>query len=428
LVDKTARLELLAEVYLKSNQQDKATDCYRQLLKRNPSNMQFYRQIFAASGVDLSNIDEAAEDIITKILDEKIEEHPRLLFLKRFKLNYLVREETFRSLFEEYCMFTLEKGIPSLVNDIEQMISENKMKFKVVKETFEKYLESIQRDLTIDGEERDPLYECFLLFFLSQINFIDGDYFKSHNLIEEAINHTPTFIEAWQFKARIMDAFADKAGAEEAFMTAKNLDTADRFLNAECAKYCIRNNKQEEANEIMKRWSVDMASDELNSFDLQNVWYEVESGFGHYNKDRYLDAFKMFYYIERHIITMLQDFYDFHFYTMRKFMLRTYMNIGNMQDSLRRNPYIQEGMIGMLRILNKLYSRLTHGSEEEKEKFMKWINEEAETHKEEEESKITHWEEVEERSDPIEKIADPSSAKALKRIIDAGIVKEAMQR
>lgn len=428
LVDKTARLELLAEVYLKNNQQEKATDCYRQLLKRNPSNMQYYKQIFIASGVDLSNIDEAAEDTITKILNEKIEENPKLLFLKRIKLNYLVREETFKALFEEYCKFILEKGIPSLVNDIECMITENKMKFRVVKETFERYLESIQRDLSIDGEERDPLYECFLLFFLSQINFIDGDYFKAHELIEEAINHTPTFIEAWQFKARIMDAFGDRAAAEEAFLTAKNLDTADRFLNAECAKYFIRNNKQEEANIIMKRWSVDMASDELNSFDFQNMWYEIESGYGHYNNDRPLDAFRMFYYIERHIITMLQDFYDFHFYTMRKFMLRTYMNIGSMQDSLRRNPYVQEGMVGMLRILNKFYSRLNNGSEEEKEKFHKWINEEAAKNEEEEEAKITKWEEVEERNDPIEKLADPNAAKALKRIIDAGIVKEAVQR
>lgn len=53
----------------------------------------------------------------------------------------------------------LEKGIPSLVNDIENMISKNPIKFKVVKETFERYLASITADLTIDGEEQDPLQE-----------------------------------------------------------------------------------------------------------------------------------------------------------------------------------------------------------------------------------------------------------------------------
>jgi Tfp pilus assembly protein PilF len=52
-------------------------------------------------------------------------------------------------------------------------------------------------------------------------------------LISESIEHTPTFIEAWQFKAKNYTALGDDLEAEQAFKNAHSLDTADRFLNAE---------------------------------------------------------------------------------------------------------------------------------------------------------------------------------------------------
>lgn len=425
IVDKNSRLELLAELYIKTDKKEDAKDCYEKLLERNPSCVKFYHGIFKSRGIDLDNLDEAAEEQITEIIKNKIEEHPRLLFLKRFLLKFLNKEEEFRHHFEAYCRHFLEKGIPSLVNDIEKMISTDEVKFKVVKETFEKYLGTIQDDLTIDGEEQDPLQECFLLFFLSQTHFIEGDYVKALEFIDQSIEHTPTFIEAWQFKAKILIGLGDSKAAEVAFKKAMSLDTADRFLNAECAKYVLKNGNQEEANEIMKRWSVDQSSEEISSFDFQNMWYEVESGNAHYAHKRYLEAFQMFYFLERHIITMHQDFYDFHFFTMRKFMMRSYVGIADLQDSLRRNPYVQG--THMLRVLNRFYHKENTENEEEKKEHQSWLEGELENHKDPETDK-NNWEEYEEIFDPIEKIADPTGVKALKKIIDNGIVNEAINR
>lgn len=429
IVDKVARLELLAELYVHTDKLEEAIKCYEQLIKKNPSCTNYYYGIFRAHGINLDNIDEKAEDQIISILKEKISEYPRLLFLQRFLLKYLNKEESFREHFVSYCKYFLDKGIPSLVNDIEKMIVSNEMKFRVVRETFEKYLKSMQEeDLAIDGVEQDPLQECFLLFFISQIDFLDGDYIKALELIDQSIEHTPTFIEAWQFKAKILTELGDKTGAEEAFKQAMHLDTADRFLNAECAKYVLKNGKQEEANEIMKRWSIDTTTEEITSFDLQNMWYEVESGYGHYKNDRLLEAFQMFHYTEKHLVTMHQDFYDFHFYTMRKFMLRSYLGIGKMQDSLRKNPHLLNGLIGLLKVLNKLYIKTELVSEEEKTKFNEWLNEEAKKHKEEDSESKTNWEEYDPPHDPLDKLSDPTSAKDLKRLMDAGLVNEAVKK
>lgn len=321
----------------------------------------------------------------------------------------------------------LDKGIPSLVNDIENMIKKDSMKFKVVKETFERYLVSIQADLTIDGEEQDPLQECFLLFFLSQINYLEGDYIKALDLVEQSIEHTPTFFEAWQFKAKIFESLGDTIAAEEAYKKAMNLDTADRFLNAECAKYVLLNGKQEEANNIMKRWSVDASTNEITSFEYQNVWYEVETGYSFYRQNRFLEAFQMFFFIEKHLVTMYQDFYDFHFYTIRKFMLRTYLNIGRMQDSLKKNTNIQNGMIGMLKVLDKFYSKLNDSSEEKVKEFKQWLETQASLHKDIEPD-ANKWEEYDPPVDSLCKINDPTSAKALKKLVDGKIEVEAARK
>lgn len=106
------------------------------------------------------------------------------------------KEEEFRENFEKYTCHFLEKGIPSLVSDVENIFATDSLKFRVVKETFENFLDSMRKDMTIGGEEKDPMQEAFLLLYLAQIKYYEGDYINVLNLTTEAIEHTPTFIEA----------------------------------------------------------------------------------------------------------------------------------------------------------------------------------------------------------------------------------------
>lgn len=159
IVDKNGLNELLAELYVKLNQNEEAIQCYENLLKNNPSNSKFYHGLFEAHSIDLNNLDDSGRTKIIEIVKEKIEKYPKLLFIQRFLLNYLNDEESFKTHFQAYCKYFLEKGIPSLVKDIEKMINEDKMKLKIVREVFQQNLDSIQKDMTIDGEEQDPLQE-----------------------------------------------------------------------------------------------------------------------------------------------------------------------------------------------------------------------------------------------------------------------------
>lgn len=177
----------------------------------------------------------------------------------------------------------------------------------------------------------------------------------------------------------------------------------------------------------MKRWSVDMATDDLNTFELQNAWYEVETGYSYFNRGKYLEAFQMFNFIQKHIEVMYQDAYDLHFYTIRKLNLRSYLLVSSMQDKLRQNVYVHNGMIGLLKVCDKIYTKVHSSNEEERKEFDKWLSEEVKKHKDP--AVDEHfWEEYDPPHDPLNKIPDPTGAKELKKYVDDGLVNPTIQK
>ena len=177
----------------------------------------------------------------------------------------------------------------------------------------------------------------------------------------------------------------------------------------------------------MKRWSGDPTTDEITSFEYQNMWYEVESGRCQYRLKNYLEAFKYFHYIDKHLVTMSQDFFDFHFYTIRRFQFRSYLNTAKMQDNIRTNTHVQNGVVEMLKVLHKFHKQADSLDEGEQEKFIKWLDEEVAKHPDRDEN-LHDWNEYSPLVDPLDKEFDPTSAKSLKKIVGKGIAAEASER
>ena len=59
-------------------------------------------------------------------------------------------------------------------------------------------------------------------------------------LVDKAIEHTPTLIELYVVKARILKHAGDIFEAVKCLEEAQSLDTADRYINSKCAKYMLR--------------------------------------------------------------------------------------------------------------------------------------------------------------------------------------------
>jgi len=65
--------------------------------------------------------------------------------------------------------------------------------------------------------------------------------------INEAIEHTPTVIDLYLFKARIYKHAGDPNTASELVEKARSMDLADRYLNTKSSHYFLRANDIEKA-------------------------------------------------------------------------------------------------------------------------------------------------------------------------------------
>lgn len=70
-------------------------------------------------------------------------------------------------------------------------------------------------------------------------------------MLDLAISHTPTLPELYTCKARVLKRAGDLIGASRSLEDARLLDGQDRFLNTKSAKYMLRANLVDDANQIL---------------------------------------------------------------------------------------------------------------------------------------------------------------------------------
>ena len=101
---------------------------------------------------------------------------------------------------------------------------------------------------------------------------------KALECINKAIAHTPTLVDLYTMKARIIKHSGDLEEAAATYNYARELDEADRYLNAKCAKYYLRIGDIKEADEQMKKFVKDPVTGLLNCHEMQCMWWECELG------------------------------------------------------------------------------------------------------------------------------------------------------
>ena len=73
---------------------------------------------------------------------------------------------------------------------------------------------------------------------------------------------------------------------------ARNLDLADRYLNAHSSKYLFKAGKVQQANETMALFSRDQDSEKLNVHEMATLWYEVHCGMAYFRQGDLRSALK----------------------------------------------------------------------------------------------------------------------------------------
>jgi len=221
----------------------------------------------------------------------------------RLAIELLQAGPTFKEKLEKYVRPLIIKGVPSLINDLKKLYQDPK-KSEILGQILTSMCESMEKEMCLDSkdeEEQDPTVQLWLYYFNSQHQYRLGNMEESLTFINKAIAHTPTVIELYIHKAKIMQFSGNRQQASNLVEMARDLDHADRYLNALSSKYLFKIDEVKKAYDTMALFSKEDKDGNLNVHEMQTMWFENHCGSSHYRQGNLRKALHQFWHIHRHI-------------------------------------------------------------------------------------------------------------------------------
>ena len=142
-----------------------------------------------------------------------------------------------------------------------------------------------------DEEEQDPTVYLWLNYFIAQHYKFKGDVENALKYVNAAIAHTPTLLELYTLKGKIYSMAGDRKKCSELHEQARQLDMADRAINAISAMQKLKAGDFEDGLATMNIFVSDCGYN-VTVHDNQTVWFELQSGNALYETGRYREALK----------------------------------------------------------------------------------------------------------------------------------------
>jgi peptide alpha-N-acetyltransferase len=120
---------------------------------------------------------------------------------------------------------------------------------------------------------------------------------------------------------------------------ARELDTADRYINSKCAKYFLQANDIEQATAVCGKFTREGATPLDNLNEMQCMWFQTECALAYQRTGQWGESLKKCHEVDRHFNEIIDDQYDFHTYCLRKMTLRSYVQLLRLEDVLRSHPF-----------------------------------------------------------------------------------------
>jgi len=137
------------------------------------------------------------------------------------------------------------------------------------------------------------------------------------------------------------------------------MDLKDRYINTKCAKYQLRNDQHSDAISTMglftRKEAVGGPLGDL--LDMQCVWFITEDGESYLRQGKIALALKRFKAVYDIFETWQEDQFDFHSFSLRKGMVRAYVDMVRWEDQLREHPFFTRAALSAIRIYCLLHDR-----------------------------------------------------------------------
>lgn len=368
ICDRLAVLEYRAQLLMALNRKTEAATILRyQLIARNHENYQYYQQLEQA--LDLNPSDENSR---LAVYQEIQRQYPRSQVPFKLPLTFVNEPELFRPLVDAYLKKCIRKGLPALFRNMKtiynleydklvafvkqtQTISANirsrkkvfdehglPTKIKIIEELMQKYEKNLETSNNFEGDSatrEDTTCVLWCYYYLAQhFDYLEM-YDQALNYVTKAMDHTPTLIELLTIKAKIYKHKQEPEKAVEFVNEAQRLDTADRYLNSKCAKYLLRANKINQAEEMCSKFTRVGVPVTENLNEMQCMWFQIECALAYQRQKKYGEALKKCYSIDAYFAEVNEDQFDFHTYCMRKMTLRSYVKLLRLEDVLKSHRF-----------------------------------------------------------------------------------------
>lgn len=374
-LDRLAVMELKAQYLLRLEQWQEAEKAYRLLLDRNSEHYAYYEGLEKALGLSR----EKAEDRGKLLQEFKMyaDRSERVDAPRRLPLDFL-EGDAFREHAEQYLRRMFRKGVPSTFANLKQLYTDNAKK-ETIRGIAEKLLseephtngtaEKAEANGSTDGSHKpakpDPKtnWRLSINYFLAQHYdyHLSRDVSRARQYIEKAIELNPTKNDYTYHmtRARILKHQGATEKASKAMNEARELDLKDRYINTKCAKYQLRNQEHDIAVETMglftRKEAVGGPLGDLT--DMQCVWFLTEDGESYLRQGKYSLALKRFTTVQNIFETWYDDQFDFHSFSLRKGMVRAYVDMIRWEDKLREHPFFTRAALSAIDIYCLLHDR-----------------------------------------------------------------------
>jgi peptide alpha-N-acetyltransferase len=326
LVEKRRWREIKIALLLRLDRAKEAEPLVLELLDINSEDSVYWTQLAQARGIE-GNVDKMWE-----MYQELRKRYPRSMAAKRGPLEFLpAADARFKSTFAEYYQPLLEKGAPSCFGSLKSLYADPQ-KVAVIESQLFADLKSLREKSCFDGdsEKANPTSLLWGLYFAAQHQNKLHKWTEALQLIDEAIAHTPTLIDLYIIKARIAKHMGDLETAYALTDRARELDTADRWLNSTCVRYALAADKIEEAD-LRLGFFARAEDGQNNVFDMQNQRYILALGAAYLRVGKVSHGLK----ILTHMVTVYKQLVEDHYE-----LIRFSMNAGTVSAWSKLGAYL----------------------------------------------------------------------------------------
>lgn len=294
---------------------------------------------------------EERQTLLDSYRTELSERFPKSTAVRRIPLT-LLEGDDLRDAVDAYCRKGLVRGVPSLGSDLNALfLYEKDGAYAVAADSadirvhptcimiagiVDKFIATLTADSKFpDSEdEESPSTLLWAWYLRAYIHEICGEYTLALNLAERCLKHTPTGVDIYELKGRVLKAAGDISAAANCLDEGRDLDQQDRYINNQTTKYLLQAGKDTIAKERVALFTRHEGNPEQNLFDMQCAWYELELADCMRRKNQWGKSLKKYLAVVSHFEDWHEDQFDFHGYCIRKTTIRAYIDVLRFEDEL----------------------------------------------------------------------------------------------